>query len=197
MPSFAYNIPAEECNVGGALSAVKGSVCYGCYAKKGRYLFQNVQTAMYARLEAFQNHPRWVEAMSFMIQKRCAAEPYFRWFDSGDLQSVEMLQKIVQVCINTPDITHWLPTREKAVILQFVKEGGVVPDNLTIRLSAPMVDKKAGMCKVTGCTSSTVSTEGAVFPEAYHCPSRHQNNKCGDCRACWDRSVDWVDYHKH
>ena len=39
--------------------AVKGSVCYDCYALKGCYVFKVVQDAQYRRLEALQ-HPDWV-----------------------------------------------------------------------------------------------------------------------------------------
>ena len=38
MPSYAWSISARRCNVGSKLAKVKGSVCEGCYALKGRYM---------------------------------------------------------------------------------------------------------------------------------------------------------------
>jgi hypothetical protein len=33
--------------------------------------------------------------------------------------------------------------------------------------------------------------------DAYNCPSRHQGNRCGDCRRCWQRETKHVAYHRH
>jgi len=197
MPGHAYNIPAECCHVGSKLRKVAGSVCSGCYAMKGRYLFRNVRDAMYYRKDRMENHPRWVDAMVFLIRARHKTVPYFRWFDSGDLQSVAMLRRIIEVCNRTPEIQHWLPTREKGIIVRFVREDGYIPTNLNIRVSAPLVDSTVGIFKIQDCTVSTVSTDDKVHPEAHHCPSRFQDGKCVECRACWSRNVAWVDYHKH
>ncbi len=46
MPGPAYNLPAIRCKTGSKLRKIKGSVCYGCYALKGRYCFPNVQKAL-------------------------------------------------------------------------------------------------------------------------------------------------------
>ena len=48
--------------------------------------------ALARRLESLK-HPQWVEAMVALIH----GEPWFRWHDSGDLQSPEHLKKIFEV----------------------------------------------------------------------------------------------------
>ena len=53
------------------------------------------------------DHPQWVQAMVVLIDK----QPWFRWHDSGDIQSLEHLEKIFEVCRLTPETSHWLPTR--------------------------------------------------------------------------------------
>ena len=45
MPGWSIGIPAKECNTGSKLVNVKGSVCEGCYALKGCYVFKVVQEA--------------------------------------------------------------------------------------------------------------------------------------------------------
>jgi len=35
MPGWSIGLPAKECKTGGKLQAVKGSVCFDCYALKG------------------------------------------------------------------------------------------------------------------------------------------------------------------
>ena len=66
MPCPTYSTPAKLCVTGSRLRKVKGSTCHKCYAMKGNYLFPSVSQGLYKRFIAF-NHPRFVEAMSLMI----------------------------------------------------------------------------------------------------------------------------------
>ena len=181
MPGPSINLPAWNCITGLKLQAVKGSVCAGCYAMKGRYRFPNVRKAMDRRLTALQA-PRWVAAMVTLVK----GQPWFRWHDSGDIQSPEHLKNIFEVCNRTPETRHWMPTRE----VKFLKlmDPDVVPKNLIIRISSHMIDQ--GPVKHWPWTS-TVVTSGKT------CPAAEQGNKCKECRACWDRSVKNVAYGKH
>ena len=189
MPCPTYNTPATMCKTGARLRLVEGSTCYRCYAMKGNYLFPDVQEGLMRRFNAF-NHPRWVEAMSFMINKYCTT--HFRWFDSGDLADISMLEKIVMVCQNTSKIRHWLPTREVKVVKDYLKIYKKFPNNLVVRVSAPMIDGEP--LKSFRWTSTVHHKSKAI---GHDCPSRFQDNKCMDCRACWDKRVTNVSYHKH
>ena len=82
MPGPAHNLPAWRCITGVKLQKVPGSVCAGCYAMKGRYRFRNVREALERRQQAL-TEPRWVDAMVTLI----TGEAWFRWHDSGDIQS--------------------------------------------------------------------------------------------------------------
>ena len=181
MPGPAYNLPATECKTGAKLVKVPDSVCEGCYALKGRYNFRNVRLALARRLASLK-HPRWIEAMTVLIK----GEPYFRWHDSGDLQSVTHLADIMKVCKATPETSHWLPTREAG--LMKVINPAAIPTNLTIRFSSHMINQKP--VKFWPWTS-TVSTGD------FTCPASKQGNQCGSCRNCWDREVATVSYPKH
>ena len=180
MPGPAYNLPAAACQTGAKLALVPGTVCHGCYALKGRYRFSNVKSALARRLEAL-GHPDWIKAMTVLIK----GEKVFRWHDSGDLQSVAHLKAIFEVCDNTPETRHWLPTRE-ARYLPLNHDS--IPKNLTIRFSSHKIDQEP--IKSWPWTS-TVSTRDSS------CPAQLQNNNCKDCRACWDRKISNVTYPKH
>ena len=181
MPGPSINLPAQACKTGAKLVQIPGSVCAGCYALKGRYRFPNVREAMDRRLAALKD-PRWVDAMVTLVK----GQPWFRWHDSGDIQSPEHLKNIFEVCNRTPETRHWMPTRE----VKFLKlmDPDVVPKNLIIRISSHMIDQ--GPVKHWPWTS-TVVTSGKT------CPAAEQGNKCKECRACWDRSVKNVAYGKH
>ena len=180
MPGPAFNLPAQACITGAKLVKIPGSVCSGCYALKGRYRFKNVKAALARRLEGL-THPEWIPAMVVLIDK----EPHFRWHDSGDLQSVEHLKNIFEVCKLTPETGHWLPTRE-AKFLPLSPDS--IPKNLIIRLSGHKIDKPAaGFWPWT----STVVTDGKS------CPAKEQGNQCQDCRSCWDRGTANIAYPLH
>ena len=181
MPGPAFNLPAAACITGAKLVKVQGSVCAGCYALKGRYRFTNVKEALKRRLAGLMA-PTWVEDMVCLI----TGHEYFRWHDSGDIQSVEHLKKIFEVCKLTPFTRHWMPTREA----RFLKlmDPDIIPSNLIIRMSSHMIDQ--GPVTFWPWTS-TVSTQGKT------CPAADQGNKCQSCRACWDRSVPNITYPKH
>jgi hypothetical protein len=191
MPGYAYSTPAKRCIIGQKLRKVAGSICAFCYALKGRYVFKNVQLAMEKRFASLTND-LWVEAMTYLIGK--VKNPFFRWHDSGDLQGVWHLEKIVKIAKNLPQVSFWLPTREYAFVSEYIEKGGEVPFNLTIRLSALMMDGPApvGIAQRLGLCVSGASKLGD-----FNCPSSKQGNKCGDCRKCWDKNEFAINYKKH
>jgi len=180
MPGPAYNLPAVNCLTGSKLVKVPGSVCAGCYALKGRYHFSNVKAALARRLASL-GHPDWIAAMTVLIK----GEPVFRWHDSGDLQSVEHLKAIFEVCKNTAETRHWLPTRERKFLPLSTDS---IPKNLTIRFSSHMINQPPVK---SWPWTSTVSTTTKT------CPAKDQGNECKSCRACWSRDVSNVTYPKH
>ena len=183
MPGHAYGLPAKECKTGSKLAKVEGSTCSSCYALKGCYVFKVVQAAQYKRLEAIK-HPGWVRAMAAQISAKRST--FFRWHDSGDVQNLKHLLKIFKVCILTPDIQHWMPTRE-AWVKKYLHKA---PGNLVIRFSATMVNQAA---PASWPNTSTVVTDSSQA----NCPAPFQDNACKDCRACWDPKVKNVAYAAH
>ena len=184
MPGPSINLPATQCITGAKLVNVKGSTCSGCYALKGRYRFPNVKEAMARRLAKLHD-PRWIDAMVTLINK----QPVFRWHDSGDLQSVQHLKNIFEVCKLTPDTRHWLPTREARFLS--LMDPAVVPKNLKIVLSDHMNNQR--VTPTWWPYTSGVTTDH----NQVSCPASKQGNKCLDCRKCWDRRTKRVIYGKH
>ena len=189
MPGWSYGLPAKECKTGSKLRKVPGSTCFDCYALKGCYVFKGVQDAQYRRLRAIRD-PRWVKAMALLINSK--KPDVFRWHDSGDVQDLDHLNKIYEVCRLTPDRKHWMPTREAWV----QKHEHRAPDNLTIRFSMPMVDQApAGKFKNY---STVISKDHPWFgATSIVCPAPLQDNECKDCRNCWNKEIKNVSYGIH
>ena len=194
MGTTTYAIDAFACKVGSKLAKNPNTPCHGCYARKLQKLRPSVDQGWKLNLSKWlQADPKlWSKAMAFQIN-RYNTDGYHRWFDSGDLQSLEMLQAIVEVCELTPTIKHWLPTQERAMIKQFKANGGTVPHNLVIRVSASLLD---GDMPSGADNGSQVFTKGSD-PKGFECKARHNNNACGPCKACWTKSVKLVSYPKH
>jgi len=178
MPEGSFNLPAGACQTGQILALVEDTPCNKCYALTGRYRFPNVKAALERRLKSL-THPRWVEAMTVLVKNK----KHFRWHDSGDIQSVDHLKKIFEVCNATPETSHWLPTQERKYLPL-----GSYPDNLTIRLSNAKNNTAPGKAWTHW---STVVDQGG------DCPASKQDNQCKSCRRCWSREVKHVTYPKH
>jgi hypothetical protein len=194
MPGTSYGIPAQACKTGSKLAQVEGSTCSKCYALKGNYIYPSVKTAQATRLAGIA-HPDWIEAMITLLtaaHSKGDLPPFHRWHDSGDIQDRDHLAKICAVARGTPHLRHWLPTREAKIVRDFMRDGGTIPANLTIRLSATMVD---GAAPKAWAQTSTV--HGTTTPVGHLCPAPTQGNKCGECRACWSTDVANVSYHVH
>jgi hypothetical protein len=180
MPGLSYSLPAWECKTGSKLRKIKNSVCSACYALKGNYTrYKAIKAAQYVRLASL-NSELWTAAIVTQIKR----QKFFRWHDAGDVQDLDHLNKIYDVCRLTPSVKHWMPTREAWIKDHLDSK----PDNLVIRFSAPMIDQAA---PASWPNSSEVVTEGAT------CPAPKQNNSCGDCRQCWDPAIKTIKYGKH
>lgn len=194
MPWYGYSIPAQRCITGSKLRHVENSVCEHCYALKGMYVFPAVKAALEKRYQSLSK-PQWVEVMAELLNRKARGKhQYFRWHDSGDLQSVEHMRNIVLVAESTPGIHHWVPTREYRIVKDYIaKYGKPDPKKIVFRLSVHMIGGFAP--KGINMPISTVSR--TPMKGAHDCPARNQNNECRDCRACWSPSVKHVDYHLH
>lgn len=200
MPGFGFGLDPRDCPRGSSLSKLENSICSKCYAKKGRYVFPIVLQTRVERTKKMEN-PEWISAMTTLIKD----EKWFRWFDSGDLHNVEMLEKIIKVCENTPKCRHWLATREFGILKKYVAGGGVLPKNLTVRISADYVGQMpASWANVPGCTFSTTGVSENLengSDKIHNCPATHHKTKktCDEheCKKCWNKNIKYVNYKTH
>jgi len=190
MPGPSWSLPAGA-TCPGSHDIETGEiipVCKSCYAKTGNYTYPTPRKMREFNREDWKRDA-WVEEMINEI----SMEPYFRWFDSGDVYHPDLGQKILEVIQGTPETKHWLPTRSHIIpkllpILELIKQ----EENVMVRYSSPNVD---GTFDVEH--GSTVIPTSAWPTEASVCPASVQEGKCRKCRKCWDRSVPVVAYVGH
>ena len=189
MPCHGYGLSAFNCRTGGKLAQIPGNVCEHCYAMRGNYLYPSVIKAHVTRHAAIaEDIHKWEDDMYQKILRE-EQSGYFRWHDSGDVQSPEHLRAIVNLAHRLPHIRFWLPTKEYDWIAAINYE---VPENLTIRVSHPMVGKV-----FVGRFEGRFETSSVGHYIGHLCPAREQDNKCGTCRACWDHNTVNVNYPQH
>ena len=164
--------------------------CKFCYARSGMYHMPNVKRVRAENKEDWKELD-WVDRMVDSLSN----QTHFRWFDSGDMYSLSLAEKIYQVMARTPHVKHWLPTR----MHKFDKFKPVLWDmshlpNVVVRYSS---DSVTGEVLTNTVNSSTIVPYAGFRDDLYECPAYKQEGKCLSCRACWDKSVMVVAYPYH
>jgi hypothetical protein len=182
-----------------ALDTCQGSIgkdgnlvpaCQGCYATTGNYRFPNVRAPRDFNKQDWQRSD-WVSDMVLALD----SSRYFRWFDSGDMYSVDLAEKIYQVMKLTPWVKHWLPTR----MYKFTKYDSVINrmmklDNVVVRLSSDSVTGEV----INGLTTSTIfSDDSQLTSDMVECKAYEHDGKCNGCRACYSKDVPIIAYRAH
>lgn len=176
----------------GSLSAagVLVDACSGCYATTGCYNFKGTK-AVRADNKAAWQEAGWVQTMTTALRK----QRFFRWFDSGDMYSLSLARKMLEVMKATPHVKHWLPTR----MHKFPKFSAIIAEmqalpNVMVRPSSDAVD---GTYTV-GVHGSTILPAGMPVPAGVvACTAPDNGGKCNGCRACYSKDVPVVAYIAH
>ena len=213
MPGPGFSIPADTCITGTKLRKKPKTVCFICYAHKGRYVFSNVQRALRRRytllmavLAAGPESQPWALWLDAMV-KLIGAHRFFRFHDSGDLQSLDHLRLYIELATRLPGVLFWLPTRELNLITSAY--GSKIlppfryPHNLCIRYSASMMNTVTTRWRPSSGVWSRHNLDSiggrvaALQQGVYVCPAPDLGGTCGQCRACWDNGRETVVYLKH
>ena len=205
MPCYSWGIPTSTCRRAKQLMVDEpNSICGSCYAMKGAYNWANVDNAYRCRYNSWKSLPQqeWVNYMvTILDSQKVSKSGYFRWFDSGDIQSLSMIYQLIQIAERTPNMKHWVATREYKYIDRTMTE--YIPDNMVFRLSHTNVDELDEVVSKTVDDknineSAVVSTKDLkLTPKQFTCPSIYQHGECLDCRACWNSKVKQVAYVLH
>ena len=164
--------------------------CQGCYATSGNYRFPNVKAPRTFNKEDWKRD-NWVNDMVQALNN----ERFFRWFDSGDMYTIELANKILQVMEQTPWVNHWLPTRmHKFPKYQTVIKAMETLPNVVVRLSSDSVLGET----IEGLTTSTiVPSEQYLSAQMALCEAYKHEGKCNGCRKCFDKQIKVIAYLAH
>ena len=189
MPCKSISLDANLCITGSKLVKVANTPCNKCYALRGFYNMPSVKKAMAYRLEVMTG-PNFVDT----LVKELDNEKYFRWFDSGDIQSEKMGHDIIDIVELTPWCRHWLPSKEYKMWKNILSTR-ILPFNVCLRISTPIDNTKP----INGFKHTTTTYTDNNIPASvgFKCHA-HKNKKynCYECRACWNNEISNVAYPK-
>ena len=191
MPCRSWSLQAlETCPASIGADGELVDACKGCYATDGNYRFSNVKASRLHNREDWKQAD-WVDAMVAELDN----DRYFRWFDSGDMYSLKLAEKIYDVMVATPWVRHWLPTRmhKFAKFADILAKMEALP-NVVVRLSSDSIN---GDIIAGNTTSTIIPTISHRKPKMTICEAYEREGKCATCRACWDKNVEVVAYVAH
>ena len=164
-----------------------------CYAKKGRWLFKNVQKSLAENLEAYKQDP---DGYFDEIATKTRLARYVRWHSSGDIVDDAYLTGMCKVARKNPNTDYLAFTKKFDIVNAYVDVGHRIPRNLHIVFSGwdnlfP-VDNPHNFPTTWVFFKETV--RNSRIPEtAIPC-----KGKCYECLACWQlRNGQSVYFHKH
>jgi hypothetical protein len=139
MPCPSFSTPALRACPGAIDPETKTlkPVCKSCYATKGNYRYPSVKKLREDNLKATEN-PDFASSMISLINN--GGNRYFRWFDSGDIHSELMLTKVTEVCKETPEVKHWIPTKSRELFSSELWTKLESLPNVRVRYSSPSID---------------------------------------------------------
>jgi hypothetical protein len=165
-----------------------------CYANKGTFKYKNVRECYQRNLATFLNTPSQAE-LDILLQlphvDSNLVTLYCRIHTSGDFYNLDYLKMIVNICNKRPYIKFMAFTKKYELINNFIDNGGVVPDNLTIIFSHwegyNMPNKHLFPC------AYVKEFTNVNLDSSFECAGL-----CEICYKCWMlKSNESVYFHKH
>ena len=167
----------------------------GCYACKGHQQFSSVLGTYLKNLRIYNENPTvFFEQIENYL--KYSGYRYMRWFDSGDIPDANFFVGMVKLAKHLPNIKFMAFTKKYELVNHFVKQGGVIPTNLTIVFSA--WDKN---WKVTNPYNFPVAyvdfTNSQLNPE-FPANVKDCDGHCSICFKCWHlQEGESVVFHQH
>lgn len=207
MPCKSFSLQAIETCPGMFLpSGEVKAVCSKCYATRGNYLYPVVKNA---RKENLQETYKSDFALNLVEIIKKEKSKFFRWFDSGDIYSNNFLIDVFAVCLNTPKVQHWIPTKSRELFDQKTWETLESLPNVRVRFSSDSINGDFEPFHGSTVIQKNMvdSKQSNLFKppqfsneepgKVYTCPAGKQGGKCNACRACWSKKIEVVAYVLH
>ena len=141
------NISKTNSKLGGFIPSINlpaGKTCRadapcqkGCYAKKGNFLYKNVQQSLTNNLLVYLNDSNdYFNQIINELNNGDIVYKFFRWHSSGDIVDKNYLLWVIKVAEALPQTKFLCFTKKFDLINDYLKDNNYIPDNLKIVFSA-------------------------------------------------------------
>lgn len=120
---------------------------------------------------------------------------FCRWFENGDLFSVENLETFSKIALENENITFLLMTKKTEFVNAFIDAGGVIPNNLIIRLSDDAIDGIKSLNPHNLPTTDIIKPGSPIPAGCIRCPG--VKTGCAACRACFNAKIKRILFDLH
>jgi len=169
--------------------SINAAACSGCYALSGNYRFKNVKDIR-AKNKIEWKSETWVDDMIVKLQN----ERYFRWFDSGDIYSLQLAHKIYQIIKGTPHCKHWIPTRMyKFKKYKYILDKINSLPNAVVRFSSDSIIGEY----IPGLHGSVIIPPNKISETKASVCESYLTGTCGSCRKCYSKDIQTIAYIAH
>lgn len=201
--NFSFN--TISCKKGMQLKDINNSICSLCYSSVIEKRWTNVRKSwdnnykLYLKSKDLRDS--WITNFLFLLDKaviKTKNPNYFRWFPSGDIPSIDFLERMVTIANERPKIKFWAPTKQIDIVSEYIAFKPL-PKNLNIRVSSYMINQRPPNLAL-GLTTSTVSNNldnDYILCQATWKIDGENKGECGDCKMCWSKKVSNIDYKLH
>lgn len=163
----------------------------GCYGKKGRWLFENVQKSLQWNLNAYNNdHKRFFES----VAEQTFLCKYVRWHSVGDIVDDEYFKGMCKVARKNKDTRYLCFTKKYEIVNNYLNDGHRIPSNLKIVFSAwsDWIPENPYNLPMTFVRGKQFNND-LIPDDAIPCIG-----KCYMCQACWQlKKGQCVVFDKH
>ena len=143
--SYPSKMPCPSFDLSVVLSGCAARCIYGIY--KICYDITNFHTMDWnmPRKNLLKRNQNLLESKYFnsvMINELLEdGNRWFRFFSAGDFPNIEAMHKIMDVCraIDIDIKKFWIPTSREDILVEYLKTGNKIPDNVCIRYSSPSI----------------------------------------------------------
>ena len=183
----SINLPA------GITCRADAPCCKGCYAKKGNFMYKNIQQCYMNNLLHYREDAKgYFDDIVKQLKQPLIVYKYVRWHSSGDIVDMNYLDGMVRVALECKGINFLCFTKKYELVNEYFNNNQC-PKNLHIVFS--------------GWDETWTFDNPHNFPTAYvrfkddkrdFSNAKQCNGKCYECVACWKlKKGQSVVFNKH
>lgn len=167
----------------------------GCYACKGRQQFSSVLGTYLKNLRIYNENPTvFFEQIENYL--KYSGYRYMRFFDSGDIPDANFFVGMIKLVKHLPNVRFMAFTKKYEIVNDYITNGGVIPNNLTIIFSA--WDKNWKFDNPYNFPVAYVDFKNSELNPDFPADVKECDGHCSTCFKCWHlQEGESVVFHQH